>query len=526
MSTLFTSQIEGKIEISIGGKKLINESDLVINENTKYFLVGYNGCGKTTLLKYLYDKLKDKQDILMIDQDINIENENQSVNDFILNANFELYQKYKQMTELEKKDEMTDEESQLYNELSKYVYSNSWDKYNADALKILKGLGFNDSNKEVRLLSGGWRMRLALGKALLYKPNILLLDEPTNHLDLSATIWLTDYLESYTKTLIVITHQIGLLNTLPNYIWYISNSDGTGVKIHTIKGKYKHYINNLKEAEKKHIEEYNKFQKKITEMKNKSKPKKEVEEFIKKHGSITRPPKPYIVKILFEDVNVFTSKNIIELSNVNFSYDNKNDVLIDVDFSIGFDSRYVIVGENGAGKTTLFKLCLGKLLATNGEIIRDERLSIAYYNQQIIEGLPLNNTPLEYILSLNNDFDEGECRKRLAKIGIKKDELNDHCKVKINDLSGGQKARVALCAIQISNPHIILMDEPTNHLDIESIDALIEGINNFNGGIAIITHDMYLIESIEKCKIFEVKNNRVTEFYGDFNDYCDEALQN
>jgi ATP-binding cassette subfamily F protein 1 len=530
-TTLFaTATSNEKINITVGTKKLINDSDLVINTETKYFLVGHNGCGKTTLLKHLYEKLTlKKEDVLMIDQDIQIEG-TETIKEFILNANAELYHKYKQMTELEQIEELTDEQNDIYTELSEYVYANGLSTYLADSNKILKGLGFIDNEKKVSELSGGWRMRLALGKALLYKPNILFLDEPTNHLDINAIIWLTDYLETYSKTLVVVTHQISLLNTIPDEIWLIDDLENNGSHIYTIKGKYRNYIKYMEDLSKKREDTYNKLQKRVEEMRKKSKPKKEVDEFIKTNN-IIRPPKPYKVTISFEPTNVFTSRNIIELQDVSFSYNDKQ-ILSEIEFAIGFDSRYVIVGENGAGKTTLFKLCLGDLKPTTGDVIRDDRLSIAYYNQQIVEGLPLDMTALEYLSTIpksvksniKNDESEEKLRGRLGRMGFKKVGDNDPCKIKINDLSGGQKARVALCAIQITNPHIILMDEPTNHLDMESIDALIEAINTFNGGIVVITHDIYLIESIYECQIYEVADKQVTRFDGDFDEYCDNVL--
>ena len=270
---------------------------------------------------------------------------------------------------------------------------------------------------------------------------------------------------------------------------------------------------------------YEKFQKQIVEMRNRKKnaaTRKDVEAFIKKNN-VMKPPKPYGVTISFGNITRLNSANVVELQEVGFSYETK-DVFNKVDFSVGMDSRSIIVGHNGAGKTTLFKLIMGSIKPTKGYIAKNEQVRIAYYHQQIVENLPLDKSPIEYLKSIDN-IDEGECRGRLGRIGLKKFDTIDPCKIMINKLSGGQKARVAFCAIQMSNPHIILMDEPSNHLDIESIEGLIDGINSFNGGIVIITHDTHLIDCIEKYRLYEVKKGNINYFNGDFDEYRKYTLE-
>jgi ATPase subunit of ABC transporter with duplicated ATPase domains len=517
-----------KIDVKINGKNLINDSDIVINDKTKYFIIGKNGVGKSTLLKVLYNKLLEGgNDVLMIEQDIKLENDEQTVLDFILNANIELYQKKKEMLALEELEELSEEQNNYYNELSMYVYSNEYDKYEANAFKILNGLCFNDVNLKVKLLSGGWRVRLALGKALLYKPSVLLLDETNNHLDINATIWLTDYLESYNKTLIFITHQINFINSLAEYIWYIGNPEMKGTHVYTIRGNYNNYLQTIEQMTKEMQTNYDKYQKKLIEMKKQfgktENYKKDLEKFIAKH-EVFRPNKPYKVIMNFEDVNVFTSRNIIEIRNVSFGYDKENIILENIDFSIDLNSRIIIVGDNGVGKTTIFKLCKELVLPIDGTIIKDQRVKIGYFNQHVIDSLPLELTPIEYLMNINSKLTESDCRNRLGKIGIKKELPFDPCKEQIKNLSGGQKCRVAMCVIQIDESNIIMFDEPTNNLDIESINALIEGINAYNGGIIIISHDIYLIKSIQNASIYEIKNKKFKLFGYDFDEYVNKVL--
>ena len=234
LTTLYSENVE----VIIGGKILISESTIVINAGYKYFVLGKNGIGKTTLLKQIYLELVDKIDILMIEQDIILESPNQKICDFILEADEILYNSKKRMNELEKLEEMNSIEMEEYEKHSNICYEKEWDKYEADSKRIINGLGFNEPNKFVNILSGGKRMILAIGKALLRKPEILILDEPTNHLDLDVVIWITQYLTEYKKTLIIITHQIGLVNSLSNVIWYIGKPDLIENKVYAINGNY------------------------------------------------------------------------------------------------------------------------------------------------------------------------------------------------------------------------------------------------------------------------------------------------
>jgi ATPase subunit of ABC transporter with duplicated ATPase domains len=267
---------------------------------------------------------------------------------------------------------------------------------------------------------------------------------------------------------------------------------------------------------------YEKFTKRIEELRKKSTPKKDIDEFIKK-SQVPRPPKPYEVNIDWENVPQLSLSNIIEFRDVDFSH-GSNTIFDKIEFNISMGQKLIIVGPNGIGKTTLFKLASGLLTPNSGNIINDDRLRVGYYHQQIIDNLPLNLTPTQYLQTLNDRLDNGACRGILGKLGIKKTDTVDLPNIKINLLSGGQKARVSLASIQMNSPHLLLLDEPTNHLDLESIEGLIKGINEFNGGVVIITHDMYLIESINDGIIYEISNKKIKKFNGEFNDYCEKII--
>lgn len=517
--TLFVEDVE----VLLNGKSLIEKTKIVINSGVKYFLIGKNGCGKTTLMKILYDKIKEYDDVLMIDQDIQITSD-LTVKDFLLKSNEKLFNTNQRLTELENIEvDMTDEELEEQQTLADILRSEGWSKFVSEAHIILSGLGFEE-NRIVNSLSGGWRMKLALGRGLLNKPNILLLDESTNHLDIVSVIWLTDYLKQYNKTIVMITHDTDVINDLSDYVLFVDNLDDMGNKLYTAKGDYGNVCQMREQIMKEITDKWDNLQKKVKEMQKKSTPKKDVDEFIA-NQKVPKPPRPYKVNISFENPRYTNRQNIIELFDVDFAYDKSKPILTKVNFAIDLESRYVIVGRNGAGKTTLFKLCSGLVLPTAGELRKNDRISVGYYNQQIIESLPLDQTPIEHLQNINSELDENACRAWLGKIGLKKTGASDQCKTKIGDLSGGQKARMAFCVIQMQSPEVLLLDEPTNHLDIESIEALIKGINEFKGAVVIITHDTHLIKSIENYVIYDVVDTKVTKFNGDFDGYTKHIVK-
>jgi len=194
---------------------------------------------------------------------------------------------------------------------------------------------------------------------------------------------------------------------------------------------------------------------------------------------------------------------------------------------IRMDSRCIICSPNGSGKTTLFKLISGKVSPQDGYIIKDDRLRVGYYNQLITDNLPLNLTPIDYLKSLDGRLDDGKCRAILGKISIKKTEEGyDLPKTLISKLSGGQKLRVSIAGIQMFNPHLLLLDEISSHADIETVEALITAINNFNSGVVLISHDVHLIRNIDNAVLYEVNKEKkdLIKFNGDFDDYVDKII--
>lgn len=233
---------------------------------------------------------------------------------------------------------------------------------------------------------------------------------------------------------------------------------------------------------------------------------------------LLKKPKEYIVKFKFPEPKEL-SPPILGLKNVSFRYEGQPYLFKNLEFGIDMTSRVAIVGPNGVGKSTLLKLLLGDILPTSGEVIRNRFLKIGRYDQHSADQFDLTISPVEH-LQKNYNLEYQECRKRLGSVGL----AGFAHEVKIKDLSGGQKARVALCDLAAKAPDVIILDEPTNNLDIESIDALAEAITEYKGGVIVVTHDERLIRETQ-CQLYIVEHQQVNKLGGDFDDYRNELLE-
>ncbi len=522
---------EKEQSLSIESKLIFDKSDIIIHNDSRIGFIGKNGCGKSMTIKYIYKTLLEKTNYqpLMVEQDIIIENEEDTILEFMLKTDKKIYDINKKVEEYELKIENNDEAQLLeeeFEEYQKFIESFEYQEYDAyfnRVKKILYGLGIMDYRKKIGIYSGGWKMRIMIAKALVIEPLILIMDEPTNHLDLHNVIWLTNYLSNYKKCLIVVSHQIDFIDNVCNEIWYIGAPDFDKPKIFTMKGTYDKMMRFINETEENNEKKYEEYAKKLVlQKKNKKMKKEDLEKWIEQN-EVKRPHKKYEVTIRFPEVSQIQHMSVVRIENLSFQY-SKDTLMIyeNIDFGINMSSRYIFVGANGVGKTTLFHLILNKLKATQGDIIIDGRIRIGYYHQQIIENLPLEMTPLEYLQTLKGNISVEESRGILARVGLNKKDGNDVCNLKIKDLSGGQKARVSFCQLQILQPHIIFLDEPTNHLDIETIEGLIKGINEYNGGMIIISHDIYFISQIENYEIFEINNKKINKYNGTIYDYANQ----
>jgi ATPase subunit of ABC transporter with duplicated ATPase domains len=526
----YNSLLCDKFELSVGSKEnnkiLFIESTLSLSNNNIYSIIGKNGCGKSSLLKQLvFNNLIDdtKLRITYIEQEIIMDNRNPI--EYILDSNIKLkyYQDKVNLLTLQLEDcEEFDEN--IYNELAEY--EEQLQLYNPDKelsliKKILLGLGLTIEQLEQpsNIFSGGYMMRISLARALYLKPDILLLDECTNHLDLEGIIWLSDYLQSYKKIVVVISHNIGFINEITDYILNIENK-----KLVSYKGDYYKFKSQYEKKLLEQNKEYNKYKKKLEEFKKKSPTKNALNDFIKKH-EIPRPEKEYKVSINFIPINKI-STHIVKIENISFSYPNKI-IYENLSFGIMNDSKITLVGINASGKSTLMKLITKEVSPDQGYIYIEDKLRIGYYNQHFEQFLPFDKTPIEYLIDIlpNDLIENGDkiqtIRSYLGKIKL---EPTNHNKL-IQYLSGGEKFRVAIIKLIFQQCHLLLLDEITNHADIEAVDAIIDALHEFNGAYIIITHDSEFIKKLD-TEIWIVDNvNKTINFYNnDYDNYVKKIL--
>ncbi|XP_010507437.1 PREDICTED: ABC transporter F family member 4-like [Camelina sativa] len=515
--------------VSCRGKVLLSDTSVKISHGKRYGLFGPNGMGKSTLLKLLaWRKIPVPKniDVLLVDQEA-VGNE-KSAMDAVLSANEELVKLREETEALNKNDGGDTDNGEKLSELYDRLQILGSDVVDAEASKILRGLGFTQDmlRYPTRKLSGGMRMRVSLARALFMKPTLLLLDEPTNLLDLRVVLWLEGYLLRWKTTLVVVSHYQDFLNAVCIDI------------IHLHDHKLGYYSGNFTDFERKYKLKRNEVNKKFEILDKQMKAAKrsgnrdqhnKVEEKAAKATKGSKQWRDYSVVLHFPEPTQLPPPLMIKGS---FSYPDGKDNnkpgfrLSDVDVGIDMETRVVIVGCNGGGKSTLLKLLAGELVPTEGEVKRSQELRIGWYSQHFVDLLTMDETPVEYLLRLYPD-QEG-CSKqeavhaKLGKFGL---PSNSHL-TPIDKFSGGQKARVVLTSISMSNPQILLLDEPTNHLDTQTMDALADALDEFTGGVVLVSHDSRLISRVcsneEKSQIWVVEDGNMTIYPGSFKEYKKE----
>uniref|UniRef100_A0A1A7WP09 ATP-binding cassette sub-family F member 1 n=1 Tax=Iconisemion striatum TaxID=60296 RepID=A0A1A7WP09_9TELE len=527
-----------RFSISAHGKELFVNADLLIVAGRRYGLVGPNGKGKTTLLKHIANRalsIPTNIDVLLCEQEV-VADDTPAVQ-AVLKADtrrLKLLEEEKQLqARLEKgEDSVSERLEKVYEELRAIGAAAA----EAKARRILAGLSFTPEmqNRPTKRFSGGWRMRVSLARALFLEPTLLMLDEPTNHLDLNAVIWLNNYLQGWKKTLLIVSHDQSFLDEVCTDIIHLDNQ-----KLYYYRGNYltfkKMYVQKQKELQK----QYDKQEKKLKELKaggkstkqaekqtkdaltrkqQKGKKKSGQEEESQEATELLKRPKEYTVKFTFPNPPPL-SPPILGLHSVDFGYESQKLLFRNVDFGIDMDSRICIVGPNGVGKSTLLLLLTGKLNPTKGEMRKNHRLKVGFFNQQYADQLIMEETPTEYLMR-NFNLPYQDSRKCLGRFGL---ESHAHT-IQISKLSGGQKARVVFAELSCRQPDVLILDEPTNNLDIESIDALSEAINEYKGAVIIVSHDARLITETQ-CQLWVVEDCAVNQIDGDFDDYKREVLE-
>ncbi|MZR12951.1 ATP-binding cassette domain-containing protein [Maritimibacter sp. DP07] len=504
------------ISYSVEGRPLIEHASCVIPEGHKVGLVGRNGTGKTTLFRLIRGELTLETGRVSVPKGAKIGGVAQeapasdvSLLETVLAADTE---------RAALMAEETEDAGRIAEIQTRLADIDAWSA-EARAASILKGLGFDDPDhaRPCSDFSGGWRMRVALAAVLFSQPDLLLLDEPTNYLDLEGALWLESYLARYPHTVIVISHDRGLLNRAVGSILHLEDR-----KLTLYRGNYDTFAetraarlavaeaeNKKNEARRAHLQSFvDRFRAKATKARQAQSRLKMIE----KLKFTATPQEAALRKFSFPEPEEL-SPPIVAIESGSVGYDG-TPVLKKLDLRIDQDDRIALLGKNGEGKSTLSKLIAGRLPAMGGRVTTSSKLRVGYFAQHQMDELYPDETPIDHLRRLRPNETPARLRARLSGFGL----MAEQAETEVARLSGGQKARLTLLIATIDAPHLLILDEPTNHLDIESREALVEALTEYTGAVVLVSHDMHLL-SLVADRLWLVKGGRVTAFEEDLEAY-------
>jgi ATP-binding cassette, subfamily F, member 3 len=511
------------ITYNVEGRPLFEGATAAIPTGHKVGIVGRNGAGKTTLFRLIRGELALEGGTITLPQRAKIGGVAQEVPssetsllDTVLQADTE------RAALLHEADHATDPH-RIAEIQARLADIDAWSA-EGRASSILKGLGF-DADQQLMpcsAFSGGWRMRVALAGVLFAQPDYLLLDEPTNYLDLEGALWLESYLQKYPHTVLIISHDRGLLNRAVQGILHLDNR-----KLTYWTGPYDQFARQMAErravlqAEAKKVEARRAHLQSFVD-RFKAKASKAVQaqsrvKMLEKLTPITAPEDAKKVVFTFPAPEELAPP-IINLDGAAVGYGGAP-VLKRLNLRIDQDDRIALLGRNGEGKSTLSKLLAGKLQAVEGKLSRSSKLRIGYFAQHQVDELHIDETPLQHIQRLRPAEMQARLRARLAGFGL----MADQADTVAGRLSGGQKARLSLLLATIDAPHLLILDEPTNHLDIESREALVDALTEYSGAVILVSHDMHLLGLVAD-RLWLVKSGAVTPYTEDLEAYRRQLL--
>lgn len=525
------------ISKSFGTDVIIKSCSFNIEDHEKAAIVGINGAGKSTLLKIitgiepadtgLVTLAKDKtlgylSQQQNLNSDITIYDELLSVKQYILDMEAQLRSIENQMKSAD--DTALETLMKKYSDLNHEFELNNGYAYKSEITGVLKGLGFaeEDFTLNVNTLSGGQKTRVALGRLLLSKPDIILLDEPTNHLDMESISWLENYLLNYSGAVLIVAHDRYFLDKIVSKIIELDNGNAT-----VFSGNYTDYASKKAILRNMQLKEYLNQQREIkhqeeviTKLKqfNREKSIKRAESREKMLNKMEFVDKPEILNDKMDiklEPNVISGNDVLTVDNLTKGFDGT--VLFDnISFQIKRGERVALIGSNGTGKTTILKLINGIIPADSGSIYLGAKVNIGYYDQEH-HVLDPDKTIFDEIRDAYPDLNNTQIRNTLAAFLFTNEDVFKY----IKDLSGGERGRVSLAKLMLSNANFLILDEPTNHLDITSKEILENALNSYTGTVLFVSHDRYFINSTA-TRIIELANKTVVNYIGNYDYYLEK----
>ncbi|MGW8206900.1 MAG: ABC-F family ATP-binding cassette domain-containing protein, partial [Hyphomicrobiaceae bacterium] len=509
----------------IEGKPIFDGATVAIPRGHKVGVVGRNGAGKTTLLRLINGELSPDAGTIGVPRNHRIGYVAQeapggemSLIDWVLSTDTERATLMAEAETAHDPGRIADIQVRLQD-----IRAHSAP---ARAAQILAGLGFNETQQRrpCRDFSGGWRMRVSLASVLFLGPEILLLDEPTNYLDLEGTLWLESYLKTYPETVLIVSHDRDLLNTAVTSILHLDRG-----RLMLYSGGYDDFEEARRERQqlelklkKKQDEERRRIQAFIDRFKAKATKARQAQSRVKalaKMKPIAEQVDERVAPFLMPSPDRLIASPILRLENAAVGYGDSLPVLTNLDLRIDNDDRIALLGQNGNGKSTFAKLISGKLAPTHGKVMGAAKIEVGYFAQHQLDELNPTWTPYDYMVELMPESSDAQRRTKLGTFGFGANKSDTKCA----NLSGGEKARLLLALTAFHKPHLLILDEPTNHLDVDSREALIHALMDYEGAVILISHDRHLVAATAD-RLWLVKDGTVKSYDGDIDSYRAELI--
>lgn len=522
---------------SFDDTSILKQVSFHLEDHEKAAVVGINGAGKSTLLKIIMGEIsadegqvtfaKDKT-VGYLAQHQNINSDN-TVYDELLSVKEDIIQLERRMRSLEQQMAACEGEEleslmNAYSTLSHRFETENGYAYKSEVTGVLKGLGFNeeDFTKQIHMLSGGEKTRVALGRLLLTKPDIILLDEPTNHLDLESIRWLENFLSNYAGAVLIVAHDRYFLDRIADKMIELDNGNCT-----VFSGNYTDYAAKKAALRKAQMNEYLKQQQEIkhqeaviTKLKQFNREKsirraESREKMLNKMNKIEKPVELNASMNLILEPQLISGNDVLTADDISKSFPGTT-LFEHIGFEIKRGEKIALMGANGTGKTTLLKIINGTLPPDSGTIRLGTNVTIGYYDQEQ-QNLCSEKTLFEEIQDTYPDMNNTKVRNTLAAFLF----TGDDAFKKISELSGGERGRVSLAKLMLSNANLLILDEPTNHLDMVSKEILENALNSYTGTVLYVSHDRYFINATA-TRIFELKAHKITNFMGNYDYYLEK----